>query len=147
MLLPSIFREDLLDDWMMPEFDFGNVDRKLYGRKASRLMKTDVHETETGYEVDIDLPGFKKDDIHLTLDNGYLTISTSKALEENKKGKKGKIIRQERYEGAMERSFYVGENVTEEDVRAKYNNGVLHLYLPKTEPEKVSETHQIAIEG
>ena len=147
MLLPSIFREDLLDDWMMPEFDFGNVDRKLYGRKASRLMKTDVHETETGYEVDIDLPGFKKDDIHLTLDNGYLTINASKALEEDKKGKKGKIIRQERYEGAMERSFYVGENVTEEDVRAKYNNGVLHLYLPKTEPEKVSETHQIAIEG
>ncbi len=107
-------------------------------------MKTDVKETEEGYELAVDLPGFKKEEIRLELQNGYLTISTEKNLE-NKEEKHGKVLRQERYSGAMQRSFYVGENLTEEDVQAKYENGVLIVSLPKKEARKVPEKKQILI--
>lgn len=143
MLLPSIFGENLLDDWM----DFGNVERKLYGRHAANVMKTDVHEHDEGYELDIDLPGFKKDDIKLSLENGYLTVNATKNLDKDKKNLKGKIIRQERYAGSMQRSFYVGEELTETDVKAKFEDGVLKLSLPKKEAEKIPEAKTIAIEG
>lgn len=148
MLLPSIFGENLLDDWMdFPRMDFPDVDRKLYGKHASHVMKTDVHEHEGGYEVDIDLPGFKKDEIHLDLENGYLSVSASKQLDKEEKNKKGKLIRQERYSGSMQRSFYVGENITEEDIKAKYEDGVLKLSVPKKEAKKIPEKKTIAIEG
>ncbi len=148
MLLPSIFGENLLDDWMdFPRMDFPDVDRKLYGKHASHVMKTDVHEHEGGYEVDIDLPGFKKDEIHLDLENGYLSVSASKQLDKEEKNKKGKLIRQERYSGSMQRSFYVGENITEEDIKAKYEDGVLKLSVPKKEEKKIPEKKTIAIEG
>ncbi|MCR4722126.1 MAG: Hsp20/alpha crystallin family protein [Lachnospiraceae bacterium] len=148
MLLPSIFGETLLDDFMdFPKYEFPNIDRKLYGKHAAHVMKTDVQETEDGYEVDIDLPGFKKDDIKLSLDNGYLSVSAAKALDNDKKDKKGKIIRQERYSGSMQRSFYVGENITEENIKAKFEDGVLKLQVPKEEPAKVPEKKFIAIEG
>ena len=143
MLLPSIFGESLLDDWM----DFGDVDRKLYGRHAANVMKTDVHEHDEGYELDIDLPGFKKDDIKLSLENGYLTVNATKNLDKDKKNLKGKIIRQERYAGSMQRSFYVGEELTETDVKARFEDGVLKLSLPKKEAEKIPEAKTIAIEG
>ncbi len=143
MLLPSIFGEDLLDDWM----DFGNVERKLYGRHAANVMKTDVHEHDEGYELDIDLPGFKKDEIKLSLDNGYLSVSAAKSLDKDKKNIKGKIIRQERYAGSMQRSFYVGDALTETDIKARFEDGVLKLSIPKKEPEKLPETKTIAIEG
>lgn len=143
MLLPSIFGESLLDDWM----DFGDVERKLYGRHAANVMKTDVHEHDQGYELDVDLPGFKKDDIKLSLENGYLTINAAKKLDKDKKNLKGKIIRQERYAGSMQRSFYVGDELTESDVKAKFEDGVLKLSLPKKEAEKIPETKTIAIEG
>ena len=143
MLLPSIFGEDLLDDWM----DFGNVERKLYGRHAANVMKTDVHEHDEGYELDIDLPGFKKDEIKLSLDNGYLSVNAAKSLDKDKKNIKGKIIRQERYAGSMQRSFYVGDALTETDIKAKFEDGVLKLSIPKKEPEKLPETKTIAIEG
>lgn len=143
MLLPSIFGESLLDDWM----DFGNVERKLYGRHAANVMKTDVHEHDEGYELDIDLPGFKKDDIKLSLENGFLTVNATKNLDKDKKNLKGKIIRQERYAGSMQRSFYVGEELTETDVKAKFEDGVLKLSLPKKEAEKIPEAKTIAIEG
>jgi HSP20 family molecular chaperone IbpA len=143
MLLPSIFGESLLDDWM----DFGNVERKLYGRHAANVMKTDVHEHEEGYELDIDLPGFKKDEIKLSLDNGYLSVNAAKSLDKDKKNIKGKIIRQERYAGSMQRSFYVGDALTETDIKAKFEDGVLKLSIPKKEPEKLPETKTIAIEG
>ena len=148
--LPSIFGENLMD--MFDEFDrslfrgIPNADRLLYGKNAQRMMKTDVKETDSGYEVDVDLPGFKKEEIHLDLDNGYLTISTEKALE-NKEEKKGRVIRQERYSGTMSRSFYVGEHVTEEDIKAKYENGVLSLEIPKKEAPKAPEKKTILIEG
>lgn len=146
MLMPSIFGENLFnDDWM--DFGFPEVDKALYGKHASNVMKTDVKETDTGYEVDIDLPGFKKDEINAQLDNGYLTISASKGLDKEEKDKKGKYIRKERYAGAMSRSFYVGEGITQEDIKAKYEDGILRLTVPKKEAKAVEDKKYIAIEG
>ena len=146
MLMPSIFGENLFnDDWM--DFGFPEVDKALYGKHANNVMKTDVKETDTGYEVDIDLPGFKKDEINAQLDNGYLTISAAKGLDKDEKDKKGKYIRKERYAGAMSRSFYVGEGVTQEDIKAKYEDGILRLSVPKKEAKAVENTKYIAIEG
>ena len=143
MLLPSIFGERLLDDWM----DFPDIDRKLYGKHAANVMKTDVREHDDDYEVDIDLPGFKKDEISLSLENGYLSVNAAKGLDKDEKDKKGKLIRQERYAGSMTRSFYVGEAITEQEVKAKFENGVLQLSIPKKEAPKVPEKKLIAIEG
>ena len=146
MLMPSIFGENLFnDDWM--DFGFPEVDKALYGKHANNVMKTDVKETDTGYEVDIDLPGFKKDEINAQLDNGYLTISAAKGLDKDEKDKKGKYIRKERYAGAMSRSFYVGEGVTQEDIKAKYEDGILRLSGPKKEAKAVENKKYIAIEG
>ena len=112
------------------------------------MMKTDVRETDAGYEVDIDLPGFKKDEINAQLENGYLTVSASKGLDKDQKDDNGKYIRQERYSGAMSRSFYVGDDLTQEDVKAKYEDGILKLTLPKKEASPaVDAKKQIAIEG
>ena len=146
MLMPSIFGENLFnDDWM--DFGFPEVDKALYGKHANNVMKTDVKETDTSYEVDIDLPGFKKDEINAQLDNGYLTISAAKGLDKDEKDKKGKYIRKERYAGAMSRSFYVGEGVTQEDIKAKYEDGILRLSVPKKEAKAVEDKKYIAIEG
>ena len=146
MLMPSIFGENLFnDDWM--DFGFPEVDKDLYGQHAGTVMKTDVKENDTGYEVDIDLPGFKKDEINAQLDNGYLTISAAKGLDKDEKDKKGKYIRKERYAGAMSRSFYVGEGVTQEDIKAKYEDGILRLSVPKKEAKAVENKKYIAIEG
>lgn len=148
--LPAIFGENLMD--VFNDFDrdffrgFARPEHMLYGKNAQRMMKTDVKETDDGYELDVDLPGFRKEEIHLILENGYLTISTEKALE-NKEEKKGKVLRQERYAGTMSRSFFVGDNVTEEDIKAKYENGVLSLSIPKKEARKVPEKKTILIEG
>ena len=151
MLYPSIFNENLFDDLMdfhFPEFrEFENIDKKLYGRHAAHVMKTDVHEHEDCYEVDIDLPGFKKDEITLNLENGYLVVGAAKGLDKDEKNKKGRLIRQERYAGAMQRSFYVGEHITEEDIKAKFEDGVLKLTVPKREAPKVPEKKTILIEG
>ena len=146
MLMPSIFGENLFnDDWM--DFGFPEVDKALYGKHANNVMKTDVKETDTGYEVDIDLPGSKEDEINAQLDNGYLTISAAKGLDKDEKDKKGKYIRKERYAGAMSRSFYVGEGVTQEDIKAKYEDGILRLSVPKKEAKAVENKKYIAIEG
>jgi len=144
--MPSIFGENLFnDDWM--DFGFPEVDKALYGKHAGHVMKTDVKETDAGYEVDIDLPGFKKDEISAKLDDGYLTISASKGLDKDEKNKEGKYIRKERYAGAMSRSFYVGGDVTEEDIKAKYEDGILKLSIPKKEAKAVENKKYIAIEG
>ena len=152
MLMPSIFGENLFDDFFgdFPFYydkDMKNVEKKLYGRKASHVMKTDIKETDNGYELVVDLPGFTKDEVQATLENGYLTISASKGLDKDEKTKEGKYIRQERYAGAMSRSFYVGEDVKQEDVKAKYENGILKLSIPKTPEKKAEEKKAIAIEG
>ena len=145
MLMHSIFGENLFDDWM--DFSFPDIDKALYGKHAKNEMKTDVRETEDGYELDIDLPGFKKDEVTAQLDNGYLTIQASKGLDKEQKDKKGKYIRKERYAGSMSRSFYVGDAITEEDVHAKYEDGILKLSVPKKEAKAVEQTKHIAIEG
>ncbi len=148
MLLPSIFGESLLDDWMdFPKMEFPDIDRKLYGKRAAHIMKTDVHEHDDGYELDIDLPGMKKEEISLSLENGYLSVNAVKDLNKEEKDKKGKLIRQERYSGSMHRSFYVGDALTEEDIKAKFENGVLKLSIPKKEAKAVPEKKVIAIEG
>ena len=144
--LPTVFGENLMDAF--DDFDlfrgFGNVDRALYGKHAQNVMKTDVKETD---EVDVDLPGFKKDEIHLALDHGYLTISAEKSMEKDKENEKGKMLRQERYSGVMQRSFYIGDHLSEEDVKASYESGVLHIKFPKKEALKAPEKKTILIEG
>ena len=148
MLMPSIFGESLFDDWF-DDFDrqMQHMDRRLYGRNANREMKTDVREKEDGYEIDMDLPGFKKDQVELSLENGYLTVTANKGFDKDEKDKQGRMIRQERYAGSMQRSFYVGDNMTEEDVKARFEDGVLHLNLPKKDAKKVPEKKTICIEG
>ncbi len=153
MLAPSIFEEKFLDDLFgfpyMKELDGmeHDMERKLYGRKASRMMKTDIREKDENYEIVVDLPGFKKEEIEVELDNGYVSISASKHLDRDD-NKKGKLIRQERYAGSMTRSFYVGENIEKEDVEATYRHGVLTLTIPKKAAEKkIPEKNLIAIEG
>ena len=148
MMMPSIFGENLFDDWMDFPFDnFWDKKNPLYGKHAKNMMKTDVRETEDSYELDIDLPGFKKDEISAKLDNGYLTVSASKGLNKDKQDKKGNYIRQERYAGAMSRSFYVGEGIGQEEIKARYENGILKLSVPKKDKKVVEEHKQIAIEG
>ena len=149
MLTPRIFTESLFDD-LFDDYPFRsleNVDRKLYGKHAGREMLTDVKEHENNYEVEIDLPGFKKEEITIELNEGYLTITASKGLDEDEKNKQGKIVRQERYAGVMQRSYYVGEQMTTEDIKAKYEDGVLKLEIPKKEEKKLPEKHTIMIEG
>ena len=148
MLMPSIFGESLFDDWFDDiDRQMQHMDRRLYGRNAKREMKTDVREKEDGYEIDMDLPGFKKDQVELTLENGYLTVTANKGFDKDEKDKQGRMIRQERYAGSMQRSFYVGDNMTEEDVKAHFEDGVLHLNLPKKDARKVPEKKTICIEG
>ena len=146
MLMPSIFGENLFnDDWM--NFGFPEVEKALYGKHASHEMKTDVRETDSGYEVDIDLPGFKKDEINIQLDNGYLSISAAKGLDKDEQDKEGKYIRKERYAGSMSRSFYVGNAITQDDINAKYESGILRLSVPKKAAEEIEGAKRIAIEG
>ena len=113
-----------------------------------KIHKTDIREHDAGYEVDIDLPGFKKDEISIELENGYLTVSAAKGLDKDEEDKKGKYIRKERYAGAMQRSFYVGENLTQEDIKAEFKHGILKLFVPKKEAKPaVEEKKYITIEG
>ena len=154
MLMPSIFGENLFDDFMndfpfYDDKDMEKMEKKLYGHNARNMMKTDVKETDKDYELEMDLPGFKKDEIKVSLDNGYLTISAAKGLDQDEQDKKtGKYIRKERFAGACERSFYVGEDITESDVRAQFKHGILRLTSPKKEAQpEVEENRYITIEG
>ena len=149
MLMPRIFDDDFFDDWMNWPLNrsLADTERKLYGKHAAHLMKTDIREHEDHFVVEMDLPGYKKDEIELSLEKGYLTISAQKGLDKEEKDKKGRIIRQERYAGAMQRSFYVGTGLTEEDVKAKFEDGVLTLTVPKKAAPKLPEKKTILIEG
>ena len=145
MMMPSIFGEDLFNDWL--DFSFPDVDRKYYGRRsADQVMRTDVKEKDDAYEVEIDLPGFKKDEIKAELKEGYLTISAAKNVNNDEK-KDGKYIRQERFTGNVSRSFYVGKNLTQEDIHAKFENGILTLDIPKKDQKQVEENRYVTIEG
>ena len=153
MMMPSIFGENLFDDMMDFSFDFPwekeffGKRNPLYGKHAKNLMKTDVKETDNSYEVDIDLPGFKKDEISAKLENGYLTISAAKGLDKEQQDDDGTYIRKERYSGQCARAFYVGNDIKENDIQAKYEDGILRLTVPKKAPEKIENKGYIAIEG
>ena len=148
MLMPSIFGESLFDDFdNLMNFSFPDVDKTLYGKHAKNMMKTDVKEKDNGYEVAIDLPGFKKDEITAELKDGYLTVSAAKGLDKDEEDKKGKYIRKERYAGALSRTFYLGEEIREEEIKAKFENGILSVSIPKEEEKKVEGPKHISIEG
>ena len=151
MLRPSIFGESLFDDWMddfEKDFakDFFPAKNPLYGKHAKNMMKTDVRETENSYELDVDLPGFKKDEITVDLKDGYLTIGATKGLDKDEQDKNGKYIRRERYAGVMNRSFYVGNAVRPEDIGAKYENGILKLSVPKAVKKELPVSTSVSIE-
>ena len=154
MLMPSIFGENLFDDFFgdFPFYydkDMKNVEKKLYGRKASHVMKTYMKDTDIVYELVVVLPGFTKDEVQAALENGYLTISAEKGLDKDEKEKEtGHYIRKERYAGACSRSFYVGEDVEQADIKAEFKHGILTLFVPKKEAKPaVEQKKTIAIEG
>lgn len=157
MLMPTIFGENMFDDFFndFNSFPFYNdranndVEKKLYGRHSKNLMKTDIKETDSAYELVMDLPGFTKDEVKVSLENGYLTISAAKGLNEDEQDKaSGRYIRKERYAGACERSFYVGENVEQSDLRAQFQHGILKITVPKKEAKpQVEQSKYIQIEG
>ena len=140
MLFPTVYGENLFDDlddmFGLTSYEGQRRHDPLFGKNASRIMKTDIRETEKTYELDVDLPGFKKEDIQAQLKDGYLTITANKGVEHNEQDQKsGRYIRRELYSGACSRSFYVGENITEEDIEAKFENGILQVTVPKKAPE------------
>ena len=147
--MPSIFNTNLFDDFFDFPFYDDRAEKKLYGHHAANLMKTDIQEHEDGYTLEMDLPGFKKEEIQIELNNGYMTISAAKGLDEDEKDKKsGKYIRRERYTGSCQRSFYVGEDVTEEDIKAEFKHGILKLFVPKKEAKPaVEQKKYVSIEG
>ena len=152
MLMPSIFGQDLFDDFFrMPYFDdrdMKKMERKLYGHHGKNLMKTDIKESGDSYELEMDLPGFTKDEVKASLKDGYLTISAAKGLDQDEQDKKtGRYIRKERYAGACQKSFYVGEGLKEEDIKGEFKHGILRLTIPKKEAvPAVEEKKYIAIE-
>lgn len=148
MLMPSIFGENLFDGWMDRAFKNAfPADRFGFG-DFERGMKTDIKDTEDGYELSMELPGFSKEDISAQLRDGYLTISAAKNEVKDEKDKEGNYIRKERYSGKCSRSFYVGKELKQEDIRAKFDNGKLVLRFPKAEERKeVPSEEFISIEG
>ena len=148
MLLPSIFGENLFDEMMNFDFDkeFERMTRPLYGKHNKNMMKTDVRETENSYELDSDLPGFKKDESNVQLDNGYLNIQAAKGLDKDEEKKDGQYIRRERYAGSMSRTFYVGNQLTQNDIHAKFEDGILKLSIPKKDAPQIEQNKYIAIE-
>ena len=147
MLMPSIFGENLFDSFFD---DFARPMRNMvqYTMPTSSAMRTDVRETESGYELDIDLPGYKKEDVKAELKDGYMTVSAQRQSDNDTKNENGKYLRRERYYGSCSRSFYVGEEVTEEDIQARFEDGILKIAVPKKEAKPaVEETRRIAIEG
>ena len=154
MLMPSIFNDNIFDDWMndFPFFDDQDMQRaekKLYGRRGRNLMKTDIQEKDDCYELEMDLPGFKKDEIKVSLEDGVLTISAAKGLDQDEQEKKtGRYLRRERYAGACERSFYVGEDITQDEIKGEFKHGILRLTIPKKEEKPaVPEKKYLSIEG
>lgn len=140
MLMPSIFNDNLFDDF----FDFNY---RTFRYDTTELMKTDIKETDNGYEVTMNLPGVKKEDVKAELKDGYLTIQASSNTSKDEKDNDGRYIRRERYAGTCSRSFYVGDAVTQEDIKAKFENGTLTLDIPKKDAKPaVEQKKYISIE-
>ena len=149
MLMPSIFNDNVFDDFFEFPFYDDKAEKKLYGHHAANLMKTDIQEHDDGYTLEMDLPGFKKDEITAELKDGYMTISAAKGLDQDEQEKDtGRYLRRERYAGACQRAFYVGEDITEEDIKAEFKHGILKLFIPKKEAKPAEpEKKFISIEG
>ena len=146
MLMPSIFGENLFDD-LMKGFDFPTVSQPVLSRNVNNLMRTDIRENEKGFTLDIDLPGYSKDNVQAELKEGYLTITANNARNSEEKDPNGRYIRRERYSGSCSRSFYVGEDITEEDIKARFENGILQVFVPKKEAKpQIEEKKVINIE-
>ena len=158
--MPRLFNDnfDLIDrfyedPWFgFNDQEFKDLEKKLYGHRAKNIMNTDIKESDTAYVMEIDLPGFTKDEVSAQLNNGYLIISAVKQLDKNEadseeNAKKGNYIRRERYSGSCQRSFYVGENVKEEDISAKFEQGILTLTVPKKDEKHIEKKGYISIEG
>jgi len=145
MLMPSIFGESLFDDFM-GDFSLPS-NRSFLTMPTQNVMKTDIRETDTDYVLDIDLPGYKKEDVKAQLKDGYLTVSAEHEENKDEKDENGKYLRKERYTGSVSRSFYVGEDLAENDIHAKFDGGILTLSFPKEQPKKVEENKYISIEG
>lgn len=147
MYMPKLFGKDLFDEFFN---DFAAPDLRTEQRPGSHgfgLMKTDVKETDSGFELAVDLPGFNKDNIKAELKDGYLTISASREDSNDEQDSNGRFIRRERFSGSCKRTFYVGEDVTETDIKARYADGILSLTIPKIEKQpEIPENHYIAIE-
>ena len=151
MLMPNVFSKDLFDDFFDFPFyddrDMEKMQKKLYGHRGKNLMKTDVQEKDDSYLMEMDLPGFSKDEVKVSLKGGYLTIKAEKGLDEEQKDEKNsKYIRKERYAGSCERSFYVGD-INEADIKGEFKHGILKLTIPKEQPKKeIDTTKYIEIE-
>ena len=155
MLTPNVFGKDFFEDFddmfnfpFWDDRDMKKIEKKLYGRRGKNMMKTDIKETDTAYELEMDLPGFQKDEIKVALENGYLTISAARGLDKDEQDKKtSKYIRKERYAGACQRSFYVGDIVKQEDIKGEFKHGILKLTIPKKEAKpEVEASKYITIE-
>ena len=147
MLMPSIFGESLFDEFF-DDFARPVKSNSRYSTQIPAVMRTDVKENETGYELDIDLPGYKKEDVQAQLKDGYLTITASTKTNDEQKSENGKYIRRERYYGTCSRNFYVGEEIEQEDIKAKFEDGILKITVPKKDAKpKVEEKKFITIEG
>lgn len=149
MMTPSILGENLFDELM--EYPFGRTfehafHNPVFGKREKNLMKTDVREKDGYYELDMDLPGYKKEEVNAKLEDGYLTISASRGVDKSEQDKDGRFIRQERYTGSCQRSFYVGEGVKQSDIKASFENGILHLAVPKVEKKEAEENKYISID-
>ena len=146
--VPAILGDDLFEQWMEGALSgFADMNRRLYGKHAKSMMKTDVKEIEGGYQVAVEMPGFDKSEISVELDKGYLTITASKDYNKDEQDEDDKYIRRERYAGTMQRSFYVGDSLQQEDIKARYENGILKLEVPKEDTQKIQQNKYIAIEG
>ena len=141
MLVPSIFGEDLFDTF------FDDFKRPARSNTNINVMRTDIKETDAGFELDIDLPGYKKEDVQAELKDGYLTISAKTNTTREEKDENGKYIRKERYYGSCSRSFYVGEQLEQEDIKASFKHGILTLNIPKKDAKAVQSKNYITIEG
>ena len=158
MLMPSLFHDDFdlfdrfdLDPWF-DDREFKNLEKKLYGHRAKNVMNTDIKESDNGYEMLIDLPGFAKEDVKVELNDGFLTVSAEKGFDKSesdseKEAKKGKYIRKERYSGSCKRSFYVGDALTEQDIKASFKHGILTLTIPKKDTKQIEQNKYIPIAG
>ena len=144
MLMPAVFGENLFDNFFDRDFFSGR--NPLYGKHEKDIMKTDVRERDGNYEVFVDLPGFKKDEVSLNLENGYLTITAAKGLEKDEQEENSSYVRKERWSGSCSRSFYLGDGVRAEDIKAKMEDGILSLTFPK-ESKQIPQKNTILIEG